>query len=68
MAYTQADIDALKSAIATGARDVQRGDERVSYRSLADMKEALRMMENEVSGATSKARQRTLTPRSTRGF
>ena len=39
MAWTQADLDALNRAIATGAREVEFADGRkVAYRSLADMR------------------------------
>lgn len=58
MPFTSADIDKLKRAIATGARSVvyQSGDERreVSYKSLAEMRAALAMMEAEVSGSASR--------------
>lgn len=51
MAWTQADADALKRAIALGALDVQYPDNsRVQYRSLADMKATLAMIEAEVAG------------------
>lgn len=54
MSFTSADIAALKRAIATGARRVvyESGQERreVTYRDLAEMREALRMMEDEVNG------------------
>lgn len=53
MAYTQADLDALKKAIATGARSVKFGagpDSReVVYRSLDDMIRAKNMIEAELS-------------------
>lgn len=56
MAFTQTDIDALKRAIATGARSVvyQSGDERreVTYKTTAEMVRVLSMMESEVSGAS----------------
>lgn len=55
MAYTQADIDALKAAIATGALEVEFGagpdKQRVRYRSLADMQAILAQMIAEVDGA-----------------
>lgn len=55
MAYTQDDIDALKAAIASGARRVKFGsgpDSReVEYRSLADMRATLADMLAEMSPA-----------------
>ena len=57
MAYSQADIDALKRAIATGASKVRFSDNReATYRSLAEMKETLRDMEADVSPATAQSR------------
>lgn len=53
MAYTLDDINALKSAIATGARAVQYSDRRVEYRSLNDMQKTLDIMQAEVNGTTS---------------
>lgn len=50
MAFTQAQIDALKEAISLGATKVQYEDKTVEYRSLKDMKETLAMMEAEVNG------------------
>ncbi len=53
MAYTQDDIDALKSAIASGALRAKFGsgpDSReIEYRSLADMRSVLAEMVAEVS-------------------
>jgi hypothetical protein len=56
MAWTQADVDALKAAIATGARSVRYGDKTVEYRSLDEMRQVLRDMQDEVSPATAGAR------------
>lgn len=68
MAWTQDDVDALKSAIATGARDVQYSDNsRVTYRSLDEMRSILGDMESEVAGATVK-RARTVRVNTTKGF
>jgi hypothetical protein len=56
MAYTQADLDALKAAIASGARKVIFGsgpDSRtVEYRSLNDMLATLSLIAAEVSPGT----------------
>lgn len=51
MAWTQSDIDALKSALARGVKVLQMGGERVEYASTAEMRSVLAMMEAEVSGA-----------------
>jgi hypothetical protein len=52
MAFTQAQLDALKSAIATGALEVRNANgEQVKYRSLDEMKRIVGLMETEI-GAT----------------
>ena len=57
MAFTQAQIDALRAAIATGALTVRNANgEFVTYRSLAEMRQALAMMEGETAGATARRR------------
>lgn len=56
MAWTQAQIDALKDAIATGTRTVSVGGRTVTYASTAEMLQVLRVMEAEVSPPTSTAR------------
>ncbi len=48
MAYTTEQYTALKNAIATGTTSVSYGDKTVSYRSISEMKEILRMMEEEL--------------------
>lgn len=53
MSFTQSQIDALKAAIATGALTVRNANgELVTYRSLAEMRQALGIMEAEVAGPT----------------
>lgn len=52
MAWTQADIDTLKAAIAKGVTKVRMNNEEVTYRSLAEMRQTLALMQDEVSGAT----------------
>lgn len=57
MAWTEADKDALKAAIATGAREVQYSDgSRIAYRTLKEMKETLGMMEKDISPAVTRVR------------
>ncbi len=51
MAWTQIDIDLLKSAIAQGATKVKFADREVSYRSLDEMRETLAMLQREVDAA-----------------
>lgn len=54
MAFTQSDIDELKKAMATGALRVRYADGReVQYRTLAEMRETLTIMQAEVTPASS---------------
>lgn len=50
MAFTQEDADKLRRAIASGALTVRYQDRTVTYRSLAEMRETLGMIEEELSG------------------
>jgi hypothetical protein len=59
MAYSQAQIEGLKKAIASGVLTVRHGETSTTFRSLAEMQETLRMMESENSGL-SKAPRRTV--------
>lgn len=60
MAWTAADRDALKLAIATGASKVRYGSgdqaREVEYRSLADMERTLALIEADLAGASSSGR------------
>lgn len=50
MSYTQTQVDALRAAIATGALEVQNGQERVKYRSLSEMRRVLADAEASLAG------------------
>lgn len=52
MAWTQTEIDALKSAIARGVKRVRMNGEEVEYSTITEMRTALSMMEAEVNGRT----------------
>lgn len=56
MAFTQADRDALASAIASGATSVSYEGKSVTYRSLDEMRQTLAMIDQELS--TKKNRRR----------
>lgn len=58
MAWTQKDIDALKLGIAQGATKVKFADREVTYRSLDEMRETLRLMQAEVDLAAGLIRTR----------
>ena len=49
MAFTPADRDALKKAITRGIKTVAYTDRRMEYRSLAEMLQALEMIEAELA-------------------
>jgi len=50
MAFTQDDADRLRAAIAKGVSHARINGEELTFRSLADMKETLRMIEAELTG------------------
>jgi hypothetical protein len=59
MAWTQTDVDALKTAVAGGVKSVSYSDKTVVYHTLTEMLQALQAMEAEVaagSGETSAGR------------
>ncbi|CAM2154429.1 GpW [Paraburkholderia tropica] len=59
MAYTQADLDRLKRAIARGQLEVRYADRTIRYRSLDELMTVKREMERELaaaSGATPRPR------------
>lgn len=51
MAFTQADVDTIKKAIASGVARVDFSDgRRVDYRTVADLKDALALAQADVTG------------------
>ncbi len=60
MAFTQTDIDLLKSAISAGrgARTISFGDQSVTFHSVAEMIELLRIMEADVATTAGTPRTR----------
>lgn len=60
MAFTQTDIDKLKAAIALGGLRVRYADREVTYRSLAEMRQTLAMMQEELDEAAGKVRTRAV--------
>lgn len=57
MAWTQADIDALKTAMAKGVQSVRYVSGEVTYRSLDDMRKLLNDMEAEVNPTANPSRR-----------
>ena len=52
MAYTQADLDALKKAKASGALTVEYAGRRTTFRSLAELNSIIADIERELSPST----------------
>lgn len=67
MAVTQAQIDALKLAIRNGISEGSYGDKRVSWRSLAELRQILAGAEAEFNG-TVRTRQLRVTINADRGL
>lgn len=65
MAWTQADIDKLKTAMAKGVKSVRYVSGQVDYQSVDDMLKVLDVMENEVNPARKSQRR---VARFVRGF
>jgi hypothetical protein len=51
MAFSQAQLDALEAAIATGTLEVRTGDKSVRYQSTADMIRARDLMRDQLTAA-----------------
>lgn len=52
MAYTQDQVDALKTAVARGVTRVRMNGEEVQYPSLGEMRRQIKVMEAEIAGGT----------------
>lgn len=64
LAFTQADLDAIRAAIAKGERMVMFSDRSVTYRSMMELLEA----EQRISAALSTRPKQTLVVQSGKGF
>lgn len=60
--YTQAQIDALAAALASGATRVSYSDKSVEYRSLAEMRELLAIMIADVNGTVRRRQIQIVSP------
>lgn len=63
MAFSQADIDALKAAIASGERQVVLGGQSVTYRSISDLITALEYAQRNLDEANAAAGTTTRRPK-----
>ena len=52
MAWTQAQVDSAKTALASGKLQVRFGDRSITYRSVDELRRAIAIMESEVNAAT----------------
>lgn len=69
MAFTTTDRDALKAALATGSLRVDYPDGGgVTYRNLGEMRELLRMMDDEIDAAAGTPRVKQIRMRTSSGF
>lgn len=68
MAYSQAQADALKNAIATGTLEVEVDGKRVRYRSLEEMQKILDSILDELAAASDTPVTRQIRIYSKKGF
>jgi hypothetical protein len=66
MSFTAEDRDRLKAAIAKGATKMRMGNEEITFRSLAEMRETLAMIDAELSAAPATRRHYPAMTRGTR--
>lgn len=50
LGFTEADLEQLKTALASGALEVQIGDRRVKYQSIKDLLAVINMVQAELEG------------------
>lgn len=58
MAWTQAQLDAIESAIASGELTVRFGDRTVTYRSMEELLQARAVIKESLAAASGTARDR----------
>lgn len=52
LVFTTADLAALKSALVSGALEVQIGDRKIKYRSQAELISVIQMVQNYLDGVS----------------
>lgn len=60
MAFTQAQLDALEAAIGLGVKEVDYGDKKIVYHSLAEMLALRDTIKKELEGNSSIAQRRVV--------
>jgi hypothetical protein len=68
MAFTQAQLDALKAAYATGVRSVTFGDRTTTYASMDEMAKAIARIETEIARTATTPRPRQFRGCSDKGW
>ena len=68
MTYTESDLTTLKKALANSERRVSFGDRSVEYRSIEELKAAIREVEAELARATGRRKSRQIRVTTQKGF
>jgi len=68
VSYTNAQLDALRKALATGERRVTFGDKTVEYRSIEELQAAIRTVEAEIARSTGVPAKRQIRVTTAKGF
>jgi len=66
--YTNAQLKALRKALATGERRVSFGDKTVEYRSIEELQAAIRTVEAEIARSTGVPAKRQIRVTTAKGF
>jgi len=68
MTYTESDLTTLKKALANSERRVSFGDRSVEYRSIEELKVAIREVEADLARTTGKRKSRQIRVTTQKGF
>ena len=68
MTYTESDLTTLKKALANSERRVSFGDRSVEYRSIEELKVAIREVEADLARATGRRKSRQIRVTTQKGF
>lgn len=68
MSYTTTQLEALQKALATGERRVSFGDKTVEYRSVEELREAIRTVEAELARESGQRSKRQIRVTTSKGF
>jgi hypothetical protein len=68
MPFTQQQLDALRDALANGVRRVRFGEREVEYRTVEELREAIRMAEAELARTSGTAVTRQIRISTEKGF